>query len=465
MDGITPDMSAASPDIASPSEAATSAVASEAVGAEQTLPVDTQNAVSSGDSSTPQPEIEFPDDAALQQMPATERQSNWQQLRTAYASAKSDAQAYAQYKDAIAHIEQVGGFERLQQQAELGSLLFSTIENPETGQAELTADPFIERLVSDSPGTLGEIVWKGLNQPSPWNPDETIAHTWFRDHLGLKPELLDTYRQIQTPQDAQKYLAQTNAPTAEELAAIPQHFQDAYKSLSPGQREEFSYMTPERQQEFLQDKADALKAREYIAQQEAAQAEARRQQEQQFQQRVEQRGAELAQSVQSALMESAKQKLQAEARFSPDDNINGALHQESITWAAQKVLSDPALQRDSQRAEELYGLSARYELAGDRFKAQEFKMQADNLARKLEGRFRTALNERVAFWSTAFGQARSAQQQQIQAARPRPEIGANNATTSSAQQRPAGNAQQGFGFTPQQIAQYAAEIRARQMGS
>ena len=38
-------------------------------------------------------------------------------------------------------------------------------------------------------------------------------------------------------------------------------------------------------------------------------------------------------------------------------------------------------------------------------------MQADNLARKLEGRFRTALNERVAFWSTAFGQARSAQQQ------------------------------------------------------
>jgi hypothetical protein len=164
-------------------------------------------------------------------------------------------------------------------------------------------------------------------------------------------------------------------------------------------------------------------------------------------------------------MESAKQKLQAEARFSPDDNINGALHQESITWAAQKVLSDPALQRDSQRAEELYGLSARYELVGDRFKAQEFKMQADNLARKLEGRFRTALNERVVFWSTAFGQARSAQQQQIQAARPRPEIGANNTTTSSAQQRPAGNAQQGFGFTPQQIAQYAAEIRARQMGS
>ena len=129
------------------------------------------------------------------------------------------------------------------------------------------------------------------------------------------------------------------------------------------------------------------------------------------------------------------------------------------------MLSDPALQRDSQRAAEMYGLSARYELAGDRFKAQEFKMQADNLARKLEGRFRTALNERVVFWSTAFGQARSAQQQQIQAARPRPEIGANNATTSSAQQRPAGNAQQGFGFTPQQIAQYAAEIRARQMGS
>ena len=98
-------------------------------------------------------------------------------------------------------------------------------------------------------------------------------------------------------------------------AAIPQHFQDAYKSLSPGQREEFSYMTPERQQEFLQDKADALKAREYIAQQEAAQAEARRQQEQQFQQRrTARRGIGAICAI--GLDGERKAKLQAEAKFS-----------------------------------------------------------------------------------------------------------------------------------------------------
>ena len=57
--------------IASPSEAATSAVASEAVGAEQTLPVDTQNAVSSGDSSAPQPEVASRMMPRCSQMPAT----------------------------------------------------------------------------------------------------------------------------------------------------------------------------------------------------------------------------------------------------------------------------------------------------------------------------------------------------------------------------------------------------------
>ena len=123
MDGITPDMSAASPDIASPSEAATSAVASEAVGQNKRRPLIRRTLFPVG-IVNPQPEIDFPDDAALQQMPATERQSNWQQLRTAYASAKSDAQAYAHKKTPLPTLSKSAGFERLQQQAELGSLLF-----------------------------------------------------------------------------------------------------------------------------------------------------------------------------------------------------------------------------------------------------------------------------------------------------------------------------------------------------
>lgn len=481
MDGFTsPDVSVASTDaVSAPSDAGASAALPDAStgaggvsGQTATSPASTTlDAQPQGESSAPSLEdVQFPDDAALQAMPANERQSNWQQLRQAYATAKTDAGEYAKHKDVIEQINSLGGFERIQQQAELGGLLFSQIQS-EDGSVDFTAEPFIEHLAGESPHTLGEIVWKGIHQANPYNPEETIGHAFVRDYLGLNPDLLDTYRQIQNPQDAQKFLAQAGygnagAATAEELAAIPSQFHDAFKSLSPRQREELSLIPDEDTKlSFLQDKADALQARQFIEQQKAEKETQRQEAQRQFEQRIEARGNELAQSAQTALLESARAKLKAEASLHADETANGALHEEAISWAHKKVLDDPASYQDSTRAEQYYSLSARAELSGDKIKAAEYKLAADNLAKKLEGRFRNALTERTAFWSTALGSARSAQQQQVQNARPRPEIGANG-SNSQPQQRTqtVGNGPiGGFGASPAQLEQYKQMLRAAQM--
>jgi hypothetical protein len=150
----------------------------------------------------------------------------------------------------------------------------------------------IERLASESPETLGEICWKGIHQPSPWYQGETILDTMIREQLGLDPRLIETYKLIQNPADAQKYMQPGKSPP-KELATIPAEFHDAYKSLTPKQREELAFADQETQEAFLQDKADALQARQFITEQNKQKELAQQQYAQQFQQRVEQRASRL----------------------------------------------------------------------------------------------------------------------------------------------------------------------------
>lgn len=469
MDGITsPDTSTASVEVASaPSEAPASATGqSDAVTTEQTPSPEAQSASVNGESPTPQPEIEFPDDAALQQMLPADRQSNWQRLRTAYDSAKTQAAAYAQYQPTIEQIEQMGGFERLQQQAELGQLLFSPVENPQTGAMEYSATPFLERVAAESPGTLQELVMNGLNYADPNNPEETLGHSWFRQ-LGLDPALYQqgVYQQIRSAEDAKQYLAPTAAPTAEELAAIPEQFRDAYKSLTPKQREELSYADDETKAEFLQDKADALQARQFIAQQQAEREQQRQQYEAQLTERVATRSQELGQQAFESAVASVRQKLESEAKLSASEKTNDRIWSSTIREAAEQVLADPQMLKANEDARKLYELSAHYEVHGDKWKANEYKLQADTLSKTLTNRLRTAAVSLIAEWSAELGGARQAQQQQIQNARPRVELGASS-TTANPQTRTktVGGPREGFGWSAQQMEQYKADIRARQMG-
>lgn len=465
MDGFTaPEVSMASIETPSaPSEAAPSASAvPEAPSAAMPATSDAPVAETSAES-VPAAPTELPDEQAFERLTGPERGNNWKQARARIAELNSQVERFTPYQQAIEQMEQAGGWEQLQQSAELGSLLFSPVQDPQTGQTYFTAEPLIERLAQESPGTLGELVWKGLSQPSPWYSGETILDSIIQDHLKLNPALLDTYRQIQSPQDAQKFIAPGQI-TPEELAGIPAEFHDAYKSLSPKQREELALTSDEEvRREFLQDKADALQTRQFIAQQKQQEEQRRQQQAQEFQSRVEQRGDELGALVRDAAIASVREKLNTEALFHADKEINSALHDDVIQWSAQQLLSDPTSLQDNNRCDQLYRLSANAELRGDVIQARQYKVQADQLAKALEGRFRNLATKRVAFWSSAFGSARQAQQQQVQQARPRAEIAASNQASRQNTPTQTVGKQNSFGFSPAQIEQYEQMIRARQM--
>ena len=453
MDGqVTPDVSSASTEtVSTPSETTLSA----SVQPEAPASLGQQAA-----ESVPAAPPELPDEQAFELLSGPERGNNWKQARARIAELNGQVQQYSPYQSAIQAIEERGGWDTVQQAADLGALLFSQVENPETGQITLSAEPLIERLASESPYTLDELVWKGIHQPDPYNPNQTIAHAFVRDYLGLDPSLLDIYRQIQSPADAQKYL-QPGQVTAEELQGIPQEFHEAYRSLTPRQREEINLANEEARNDFLQDKADALKARQFIAQQEQDRQQQQQYAQQQFEQRVEQRGTELGQAMQNVVVGNARTKLQTEASLSADTEVNDTIHGECIQWAAQQVLADPSLAQDNDRADKLYKLSAERELRGDKFQAAQYKAQADNLAKKLEGRFLNYVTKRTAFWSKALGSARQAQQQQVEQARPRAEIAANNAPLR--QNQGTQTVGQGFQPTPQRMAQYEQMLRAAEM--
>lgn len=459
MDGLTPDASMpASAEAASlPSEAPVSATVQPEAPA--TGEVAAQHDQVSAES-VPAESLELPDEQAFEQLSGPERGNNWKQARARIAELNEQVKQFSSYQPVLEQIEQMGGWEAAQQYADLGALLFSQVQG-ENGEIQLTAEPLIARLADESPSTLEEIVWKGIHQPDPRNPNQTLKDAIVSEVLGLNPALLDTYKQIQNPADVQKFQAPGQI-SAEELAEYPEELHNAYKSLTPRQREELNLAADhETKLEFLQDKADALKAREFIAQQEAERERQAQLAQQQFQQRVEQRGTEIGAAARDAALANARQRLQTEATFSADAEVNETVHNECIQWAVTQCLSDPSLAQDNDRADALYKLSADAELRGEKMKAAQYKAQADNLAKKLEGRFLNNLTKRTAFWSKALGSARQATQQQVEQARPRTEVAASNASPRQTQQTQ--TVGHGFQPTPQRLAQYEAMLRAATM--
>jgi hypothetical protein len=80
----------------------------------------------------------LPDEQAFEQLAGPERGQNWKQARARIAELNQQVQQFSSHQPVIEQIEQAGGWDRIQQHAELGSLLFSQIEDPSTGQINLT---------------------------------------------------------------------------------------------------------------------------------------------------------------------------------------------------------------------------------------------------------------------------------------------------------------------------------------
>ena len=181
--------------------------------------------------------------------------------------------------------------ELVQNRMEMFEGLFAPVVNqltqrperdPATGQELYTTLPFIEKANEMNPG-LPEQLMADLSQFRVMNPrlgqEEMLWQTFTRDVLGLDPERLKDYRSIDT------LLAGSSAAiTQDELAAIPEQFREAYKTLPASVRDNLMGMDEEARDYFLEerqwkvDREREQREQKHVEQQQQAQKQAELQQ-------------------------------------------------------------------------------------------------------------------------------------------------------------------------------------------
>lgn len=412
-------------------------------------------------------EAELPDDQAFLQLNGELRAQNWKQLRTQYAETKGKL---SEYQPVFEQVQQYGGFEQLQQKAQLADLLFSPVmgedQQPQLdahGLPQYSAQPFVERMVQESPQILQEVMLTGFDAPNPGDPNETMGHWFLRERLGLDPALIQTYQQIKSPQDAARMIVQSGGIDPAELQAIPEQFHEAYQSLTPKQREELGYADDETKAEFLQDRADALMARQYVSEQQRRDAEQRQQSQQATQARIEETGTKYVQEAVSKVIGQARTHLEATAQFTGDPEMDSNAWDTIISKAVTATAQ--AMPLENRRVEDLLRLSAQYEINGDKYRAQAAKVEADKVTQKINDAFGKEVTRQTGVWSRHFSGSRQALQQQKQNAQPRIEIGSNgNSPASDGTQFNAPPPGQRFGLGSARINELAAQLAMRKAG-
>lgn len=191
-------------------------------------------------------------------------------VRGAYEALKAETgpviEQFTPWKDAI---EKIGDPTQAQTAYELTRLLHSpVIENGVAKPDSFTTRPFLERLETESPGAVDQIFADLLVFPVPDEngKEDTLVRHLYRSH-GLDPDRLEDYRNIDTLRGA------SGIVTAEQLQGIDPKFHGAFKALSQAQRDDIlaqkgtdekgNTVYPPAAQDYLQDKMEALEARQF----------------------------------------------------------------------------------------------------------------------------------------------------------------------------------------------------------
>lgn len=475
MDGIptSPETSGASPEpVASPATTPASAPGSEAVnqasGAETAQPAIEQP----NPATVAGGQDEFPDDASLQALPGPERASNWERLRTQYGELKQRVGQLSQlesFQPIHQSIEEMGGWESVEPRLQIANQLFSQAVDPQTGEPlyddqgypQHTSAPFVDSLAAESPQMMGEIMWRAFHTPLDGNGD--TYGNWLLRNLGLNLPLA-TYQQMQSPEDARNFTVKAGGIDPAVLEGISPEYHDAAKSLMatrPGLRQEWEHMSDEARSELLEERKQNLESQSFIQDRKARDQEDDRQRAAAAKERVEQAGANLVQTVQQQAINAQYERLKQTATFFTDPGDNQVVWDNIVAGAAKRLENDPKSGPDSQKAANLYKLSVQYDAQGDRWRAREAKVQADRLVIKLNKSFTDHVNAETGAWSRRLGGARAAQQQQIQEAKPRIEIGTTggNPTPQSGRHVPTPPRGQSFGHSDEEIDRMAQGMR------
>jgi hypothetical protein len=472
MEQITSDSPVASTETGAtpPSEASTTSTSEAVQGA---TPESVATPIQSGETVAANQD-DFPDEQAFLQLQGAERGDNWKRARARIGELNQRVEQLSgleTFKPVSESIEQMGGWERVEPLLQLANGLFTPQVDPYTNQPvidpqtelpQYTAAPFVEALAEQSVNTLGEIIWRGLDQPI--DDNDTLAHWILRERFGLDPNLLSTYQSIQSPNQAREYISRSGGIDPAELEGIDPPYHDAYKSLTPHLRDEFALMGDEAKAQILEERKELLETRKFREEQKAALERQNQERQAQWENRIRQAGEQTKAEVRSRILNARREVLKADASFFPEEADNAVIWDEILNYGESQLgVAHPA---DLQRCNQLYDLEAYHNATGDTWKAKQARVEADRLATKLDGRLRNFVTERTKWWSTKLGSARSAQQQQIKDAQPRIEIGAGGSHSSQPSQPNLEQPQNGqrFGLSPSRINQLAAQLALKKAG-
>jgi len=420
---------------------------------------------------------EFPDDVAFQQLPGEQRASNWAKARGRIGELNrrvEELSGLETHKPAIEAIEQAGGWDSVEPLLQLAASLNAPVVgedgepvvDPTTGLPQYTAEPFVNALANQSIGTLYDVALKAFDVPY---GQETLGHLFMRNRLGLDPSLLSTYQQIRSPEQAREYITRSGGIDPGLYEGVNPEYHDALKSLMqtrPGLSQQWEHLDDDAREELLQDRRELLENRKYAEEQRRRDEEAVKDREAASRRRIEEAASNSINSANDRVHNAQLAKLKQTARFFADDADNTDVWNEILSRSAQDVIGDQTLKSSLDNWRAWHMQLAGHEANRDILKASQARVEIGKLERKIEKAFADYVTTRTGQWSRRLGGARAVQQQQIQDAKPRIEIGGNG-DVSNGSPPPAYSAPppgQRFGMNEERKRQLAAEARARNMG-
>lgn len=410
---------------------------------------------------------EFPDDTAFEQLPGAERQSNWQKARARIGELNDQVRTLSERAAIAAQLEEMGGLEQLQRDAEMVRGLFTyktdeygnTLIDPQTGLPYITTAPFIQNLQQGSPDAFYTMLWEAVEQPV---ADGQSVGDWLLQHkYGLNPALIETYRQIQSPNDAVQYVS--NAVTPDELTYIPAEFHEAYKSFDATDRQHLQDLSIDDEQRFLsrlRERKENIDNQKFIQEVRLQQEQAKLQQQQQWEMGIRNNAMQVISSTREQTISAQMERLKAFQPFGPEDVAGNQLVYDDILAYGEKILENPQIAQKAESAGNLYYQAEYYKATGNQMMASRARAEADKLTMDLQREYAKAATQRLNLWNERLKGRIVAAQPQTQ---PTPQVRPQSPTNVTSQPQPV-RGSSGFGISEERKRAIAQQLALSRQG-
>jgi hypothetical protein len=334
------------------------------------------------------PDIETLKQQVEQRVPGAAGMLN---LRSAYEAHKLETEplkALEPWKPITEHFSSV---DEVLAQRDLIQKIHSPVIDPISNQAksgEFTTVPFIQDLEAQSPGTSDRMFRDLLTfQVNGENGQKDTLVRHLVRSWGLDPDRIDDYKEIDK-------LAPAGVITQDQLRGIDPKFHAAFKALtsaqredilSMGQRDDYGQVTyPSTTLDYLQDKTEALEARQWREQENQRQQQEAQAKQREFEQATNKAVDEDISTVRREMYDSIHQNLASQLKLSSDDLANdskydlvmgtlGSLFYPEFRFAAEKALQRAGMPVDPKFDETVSAF------LGAREKYVRFTRQGDQL--------------------------------------------------------------------------------------